>query len=49
MVLEQEMLRDDDSGEVVARARVTAVWIGSDRRPMRVPPDVQRGLSEGTT
>lgn len=49
MVLEQEMLRDDDSGEVVARARVTAVWIGSDRKPMRVPPDVQRGLSEGTT
>ena len=45
MVLEQEMLRDDDSGEVVARARVTAVWIGSDRKP----PDVQRGLSEGTT
>ena len=49
MVLEQEMLRDDDSGQVVARARVTAVWIGSDRKPMRVPPDVQRGLSEGTT
>jgi len=45
MVLVQEMIRDDDSGTVVARARVTAVWIGPDRKPMRVPPDVRDGLT----
>jgi YbgC/YbaW family acyl-CoA thioester hydrolase len=44
MVLAQEMLRDDGSGTVLARARVTAVWIGPDRKPMRVPAEVQRGL-----
>jgi acyl-CoA thioester hydrolase len=50
MVLTQEMTRDDgtrpgDSGwTVVARARVTAVWIGPDRKPMRVPEDVREGL-----
>ena len=45
MVLAQEMLRDDDSREPVARARVTAVWIGPDRRPMRVPEEVRHGLT----
>ncbi len=45
MVLGQEMLRDDGSGTVVARARVTAVWIGPDRKPMRVPPVVREGLT----
>ncbi len=45
MVLAQEMVRTDDPSIVVARARVTAVWIGPDRKPMRVPDDVQAGLS----
>lgn len=41
MVLAQEILRD---GEAAARARVTAVWIGPDRKPMRVPGEVRAGL-----
>jgi len=45
MVLAQEIVRDDDPSVVVTRSRVTAVWIGPDRRPMRVPPDVQAGLT----
>ena len=45
MVLAQEMVRVDDPEAVVARARVTAVWIGPDRRPMRVPDHVREGLS----
>jgi acyl-CoA thioester hydrolase len=46
MTLRQEMLRDEASGTVVvARARVEAVWIGPDRRPMRVPDVVRKGLS----
>ena len=45
MVLAQEMQRDDGSKTPVARARVTAVWIGPDRRPMRVPEDVRNGLT----
>lgn len=47
MILAQEMVRDDGpSGlTVVARARVTAVWIGPDRRPMRVPEFVRAGLA----
>ncbi len=49
MVLAQEMLRDDGSGTVVARARVFAVWIGPERRPMRVPADVQEGLTRRKT
>jgi acyl-CoA thioesterase FadM len=45
MVLAQEMVRANDRDVVVARARVTAVWIGPDRKPMRVPPDVREGLT----
>jgi len=47
MVLGQEIVREDGgAGEIViARARVTAVWIGPDRRPMRVPDSVRAGLS----
>jgi acyl-CoA thioester hydrolase len=49
MTLGQEMLRDEDTGTVVvARAKVNAVWIGSDRRPMRVPEVVRAGLGEAT-
>ncbi|MDX1647359.1 MAG: thioesterase family protein [Longimicrobiales bacterium] len=45
MNLLQEMRRMDDPDAFVARARVTAVWIGTDRRPMRVPDEVRRGLT----
>lgn len=47
MVLGQELLRDDGAADptIIARARVTAVWIGPDRRPMRVPDFVRTGLS----
>lgn len=45
MVLAQEMVRADDPSQVVARARVTAVWIGPDRKPMRVPDEVREGLT----
>lgn len=45
MVLVQEMARADARDEVVARARVTAVWIGPGRRPIRVPDEVRAGLT----
>jgi YbgC/YbaW family acyl-CoA thioester hydrolase len=41
MVLVQEVTRRDEPGTVVVRARVTAVWVGEDRRPIRVPEEVQ--------
>ncbi len=43
MVLAQEIVRADAT--VVARARVHAVWIGPDRKPMRVPEFVRAGLT----
>jgi acyl-CoA thioesterase FadM len=50
MVLEQEITRDGSGGEEpstpVVRARVVAVWIGPDGRPMRVPDEVRSGLTE---
>ena len=46
MTLGQEMLRNAETGTVVvARAKVNAVWIGPDRRPMRVPDVVRAGLA----
>jgi YbgC/YbaW family acyl-CoA thioester hydrolase len=49
MILGQEIVRDDGAQDptVLARARVTAVWIGPDRRPMRVPEFVRSGLEGG--
>jgi len=47
MVLRQEIVRAEDPSTAVVRARVTAVWIGPDRRPMRVPEEVRAGLSGG--
>jgi acyl-CoA thioester hydrolase len=44
LLLAQEMIRDDEPSGLVARARVTAVWVGPDRRPMRVPPEVCTAL-----
>jgi YbgC/YbaW family acyl-CoA thioester hydrolase len=45
MVLAQEIVRAEAPDTVVARSRVTAVWIGPNRKPMRVPPDVRAGLT----
>jgi len=49
MVLTQELAREEEPDEVLLRARVTAVWVGEDRRPMRVPTEVRAalGLPEG--
>ena len=44
MVLGQEIVRADDVDIRVARARVTAVWIGPGGRPLRVPDHVREGL-----
>ena len=45
MVLHQHMAMEDEPDRTVAQARVTAVWIGPDRKPMRVPADVREGLT----
>lgn len=45
MKLGQEIVRNDGSGIVVARALVTAVWIGPNRKPIRVPEEVRDGLT----
>lgn len=45
MVLGQEIVRENERETVVARARVTAVWIGPNGRPTRVPDHVREGLS----
>lgn len=47
MVLAQEIVRAGDPDTVVARSRVTAVWIGPDRKPMRLPPGLKIGLTRG--
>jgi YbgC/YbaW family acyl-CoA thioester hydrolase len=47
MLLAQTMDRVESDGQPtrVAAAKVTAVWVGPDRKPMRVPDDVRAGLS----
>jgi len=47
LILAQVMLRDDDPGVVLARALVTAVWVGTDRRPMRLPREVIEAFRVG--
>lgn len=44
LVLAQELVREDEPSSVLARARVTAVWVGPDRRPLRVPAEVRSAL-----
>lgn len=44
MVLAQRILLEAEHAPEVARARVTAVWVGADRRPMRVPAEIRRAL-----
>lgn len=46
MLLAQEIIRDDGSEAPVARAMVTAVWIGPNRKPIRVPDEVREGLTQ---
>lgn len=48
MALAQEIVRADHPNSVVTRARVSAVWIGPDGRPMRVPEAVRAGLLRQT-
>ncbi|HSM59184.1 MAG TPA: thioesterase family protein [Longimicrobiales bacterium] len=43
-ILGQEIVPLDDAGRTLARARVTAVWVGADRRPMKVPDEVHAAL-----
>ncbi len=49
-ILLQEAWRDpqDEDGEadLVAEARVVAVWIGEGRRPMRVPEEIKNALGD---
>jgi acyl-CoA thioester hydrolase len=47
VVFAQEIVRVHEPETVVARARVTAVWIGPNGRPMRVPDHVREGLTSG--
>jgi len=42
-----EVVRSDDPEMIVTRSRVTAVWIGPNHKPMRVPPDL-KALLAGT-
>ena len=44
MKFAQEIVRSDDPGVTVTRSLVTAVWMGANRRPMRVPEAVRAGL-----
>jgi len=41
LTIAQVMVAPDDTEVTYAEARVVLVWIGSDGRPMRVPPDVR--------
>jgi YbgC/YbaW family acyl-CoA thioester hydrolase len=41
MVLDQQIVLQAQAEVVLARARVTAVWVGADRRPTRVPDEVR--------
>jgi YbgC/YbaW family acyl-CoA thioester hydrolase len=44
MVLAQEIRLDEHPEVILTRARVTAVFVGTDRRPMRVPDEIRAGL-----
>ena len=50
MVMRQEARRDPREGESdstpVARARVVAVWIGENGRPIRVPAEIRKGFGD---
>lgn len=44
MVLAQQVVLEAEPHQEVARARVTAVWVGTDRRPLRVPAEIRQVL-----
>lgn len=44
MILHQDIVNADIPALSVVRARVTAVWIGPKRKPIRVPAEVRAGL-----
>jgi thioesterase III len=51
MILVQRLFRSgsdeaSDEGTLAAEARVVAVWVGSDRKPMRIPDEVRAGFAE---
>ena len=47
MILRQVVRKESEAGEgeLVAEGRVVLVWVGSDRRPMRIPDPVREALS----
>lgn len=48
MVLAQEVVRPVEDGEdTVVRARVHAVWVGENGRPIRIPGPVKAALGPG--
>lgn len=47
MVLDQEIVRPGEQEDTLIRAKVHAVWVGPDRRPMRVPAEVSAALGPG--
>jgi YbgC/YbaW family acyl-CoA thioester hydrolase len=44
MLLAQQIVLEADPTVEVARARVTTVWVGQDRRPLRVPEAIRHAL-----
>jgi YbgC/YbaW family acyl-CoA thioester hydrolase len=44
MTLVQDALDPERPDQVFATGRVVVVWVGSDRRPMRIPDDVRAAL-----
>lgn len=44
MVLAQEITPAAEPTTVLARARVTAVWVGPNRKPIRVPAEVREAM-----
>lgn len=46
MIFAQEIVRADNPAVAVAKARVTAVWIGPDRKPMRAPDEIRKRLAD---
>jgi len=47
MLLTQEILRPGEEEELLIRAEVHAVWVGSNGRPLRVPAEVKAALGPG--
>ena len=43
-LLAQEVVLDENPSVVLARAQIRAVWVGPDRRPLRVPEEVRAAL-----